>query len=83
MTRTRNTSRILATLSLFAAVALTGCYERTVSTKGIGAETRSVEEPYAEDWPFSAIEREVEADKQRRARQSRPQRPPAGAGGWD
>ena len=83
MTRTRTYKLASAVIALLAVGALTGCYERTVSTKGIGSETRSVEEPYAENWPFSAIEREVAADQQRTARPSRTKRAPAGGGGWD
>lgn len=64
---------------VLAALAFPGCYERTVSTKGLGTDTRAVEEPYAEDWPFSAIDREIESENRRRAEGRRQKE----GGGWE
>lgn len=37
-----------------------GCYRRTIETKGIGTDRIETQEPYAEDWPFETIQRELE-----------------------
>lgn len=68
-----------ATLSLAlvgAGVVLTGCYTRTIRAEGIGSDRISTEEPYAEDWPFEPIGREIDRAN------SRPKgRPPSAGSG--
>lgn len=67
--------RICLALTAIGCLGLAGCYERVIREDGIGAH-RTIEEPYAEDWPVETIGRELQQlNTQPRENQSRRRAP--------
>jgi hypothetical protein len=61
----RLASPLLALAALAAVVCLSGCYERVVSARGLGAERIQTEEPYQQD---STVDRWFYGEKEEKPR---------------